>query len=85
MPYIAVPGVAQKSSPLPSILDVYSSGNVFINGVKVALHDSPKSDLFVLSLIDSPTFPQENAVNPTNSPMFWVVYAINHSQHQFLH
>lgn len=63
MPYIAVPGLAQKSSPLPSILDVYSSGNVFINGVKVALHDSPKSDLFVLSLIDSPTFPQENAVN----------------------
>jgi hypothetical protein len=55
MPYI--PGTGR-------ITDVYHSGNVFANGVQIALWLPPSnSDAFVLSLINSPTFSQENSIN----------------------
>jgi len=55
MPYIA---------GLGRISDVYHSGNVFANNTEIALWNEPKnSDLFVLSLINSPTFTQENSIN----------------------
>jgi len=55
MPYI--PGTGRLS-------DVYHSGNVFANGVQIALWLPPEnSDAFVLGLINSPKFSQENAIN----------------------
>jgi len=55
MPYI--PGTGR-------ITDVYHSGNVFANGVQIALWLPPSnSDAFALSLINSPTFSQEYSIN----------------------
>jgi len=55
MPYI--PGGGR-------IEDVFHSGNVFANNVQIALWLPPgNSDAFVLGLINSPTFSQENAIN----------------------
>lgn len=40
MPY-KTSGTPQKNSGQPEIIDVFSSGDVYINGVKVALSDNP--------------------------------------------
>ncbi len=62
MPYIKST-TAQKDYNFPGVTDVYSSGNVYINGTRVALYDAPSnSDVFVLSLINSPTFDRERSV-----------------------
>jgi len=63
MPYVPGSG-SQRTSSLPAVQDLYYSGNVFINNVQAALWLPPaNSDIFVLSLINSPTFSQENAIN----------------------
>jgi len=63
MPYVPGSG-SQRTSGLPSVQDLYYSGNVFVNNVQVALWNAPaNADAFVLSLINSPTFSQENAIN----------------------
>lgn len=66
MPYIPG-GTSQGSSGLKEVVDVFSSGNVYVNGVRVALWNAPNnSETFVLGLIASPTFSSEQAVFETD-------------------
>jgi hypothetical protein len=62
MPYIKS-GTPQKDFNWPGVIDVYNSGNVFINGTQVALYNAPNNaESFVLALIASPTFAREQSV-----------------------
>jgi hypothetical protein len=62
MPYIKS-ATPQKDYNFPGVTDVYSSGNVFINGTQVALWDAPgNAESFVLAAIASPSFEREKAV-----------------------
>jgi hypothetical protein len=61
MPYIQV-GSPQRKTSLPGIRDVYSSKNVFVNFVPVALWQNPQGPAaFVIQQITSPTFPADSA------------------------
>lgn len=62
MPYIKS-GTPQKDFNFPGVIDVYNSGNVFINGTQVSLWNAPNnSESFVLAAISSPNFEREKAV-----------------------
>jgi hypothetical protein len=72
MPYI--PGTGR-------LTDVYHSGNVFANGVQIALWKAPSnSDGFALSLINSPTFSQENSINQIDGEEDEEAVSVNHQR-----
>lgn len=63
MPYIPDP-IPQKDLDKPGVLDLFKSGNVFINNTQVALYDKPNNvEFFMLGEIADPKFETDKAIN----------------------
>ena len=72
MPYI--PGTGR-------LTDIYNSGNVFANGVQIALWLPPgNSDSFVLGLIGSPQFSREMSTNQIDGSDDEAIVDANHKK-----